>query len=59
MTKSAWLFLCLTLATGIFGLSANTESEQTTSLIAAGVCASLLLLTLIVGRRIKFDPVLR
>ncbi|AZP71073.1 hypothetical protein EJJ20_14430 [Pseudomonas poae] len=59
MTKSAWLFLCLTLATGIFGLSASSEGEQTTALIAAGVSASLLLLTLIVGRRIKFDPVLR
>lgn len=59
MTKSAWLFLCLTLATGIFGLNASSEGEQTTALIASGVSASLLLLTLIVGRRIKFDPVLR
>ncbi|WP_423787937.1 PA3371 family protein [Klebsiella pneumoniae] len=40
-------------------MSASSEGEQTTALIAAGVSASLLLLTLIVGRRIKFDPVLR
>ena len=59
MTKSAWLFLCLTIVTGIFGLSTSSEDAQSTALIAAGVSAGLLLLTLIVGRRIKFDPVLR
>ncbi|WP_017738209.1 PA3371 family protein [Pseudomonas sp. CBZ-4] len=59
MSKPAWLFLCMTLATAILGLNLNTQDEQTTSFIASGVFASLLLLTLIVGRRIKFDPVLR
>jgi len=59
MTKSAWLFLCLTVATGIAGLGADTQDAQTTAFVAASACASLLLLTLIVGRRIKFDPVLR
>ncbi|MBO0496717.1 PA3371 family protein [Pseudomonas sp. Marseille-Q1929] len=59
MSKPAWLFLCLTLAAVILGLNVNAQDEQTTSFIASGVFASLLLLTLIVGRRIKFDPVLR
>ncbi|NVZ70126.1 PA3371 family protein [Pseudomonas costantinii] len=59
MTKTAWLFLCLTAITGITGLSTSAQDEQTTAFIAAGVSASLLLLNLIVGRRIKFDPVLR
>ncbi|MBY8948787.1 MULTISPECIES: PA3371 family protein [unclassified Pseudomonas] len=59
MTKSGWLFLCLTAVTGLYGLSADTQDGQTTALIASGVCACGLLLTLVVGRRIKFDPVLR
>lgn len=59
MSKPAWLLLCLTLAAVILGLNVNAQDEQTTSFIASGVFASFLLLTLIVGRRIKFDPVLR
>ncbi|CRM26824.1 MULTISPECIES: PA3371 family protein [Pseudomonas] len=59
MTKSAWLFLCLTAFTGAAGLGAESQDGQTTAFIATGVFASLLLITLIVGRRIKFDPVLR
>jgi len=58
MSKFAWLFLCLTTVTGLLGLSAESP-DQTTAFIASGVFASLLLITLIVGRRIKFDPVLR
>ncbi|MBC3234720.1 PA3371 family protein [Pseudomonas lurida] len=59
MSKFAWLFLCLTAVTGLLGLSAESPDGQTTAFIASGVFASLLLITLIVGRRIKFDPVLR
>lgn len=59
MSKFAWLFLCLTIATGLMGLSASSQDGQTSAFVAAGVFASLLLLTLVVGRRIKFDPVLR
>ena len=58
MTKFAWLFLCLTAFTGVLGLGAESQDGQTTAFIASGVFASLLLLTLVVGRRIKFDPVL-
>ena len=59
MSKLGWLFLCLTLVATFLGLSVNAQDAQTTSFIVSGVFASLLLLTLIVGRRIKFDPVLR
>ena len=59
MNKFAWLFLCLTAPTGILGLGAESQDGQTTAFVASGVFASMLLLTLIVGRRIKFDPVLR
>jgi len=59
MSKSAWFFLCLTTATCIYGLGTHAQDEQITAFIASGVCACLWLLTLIVGRRIKFDPVLR
>ncbi len=59
MTKTAWLFLCLTLATGVFGLSTSSRDGETTALIGTGVFAGLLVIALIVGRRIKFDPVLR
>ncbi|MCF5721453.1 PA3371 family protein [Pseudomonas syringae] len=59
MSKSAWLFFCLTLITGVLGLTASSQEAQTTALVATGISGALLLLTLILGRRIKFDPVLR
>ncbi len=59
MSKTAWLFLCLTLVTALLGLSTTSQDEQTTAFIASAVFGSLLMLALIAGRRIKFDPVLR
>ncbi len=59
MSKFAWLFLCLTVITGILGLNADAPEGQTLALVATGAFACLLVLTLIVGRRFKFDPVLR
>ncbi|MBI6602802.1 MULTISPECIES: PA3371 family protein [Pseudomonas] len=59
MSKSAWLFLCLTTATGLYGLETYTKDEQSTALIVSGISACFFLLTLFVGRRIKFDPILR
>ncbi|WP_338478239.1 PA3371 family protein [Pseudomonas trivialis] len=59
MSKSSWLFLCLTLISAAFGLQASAQGGQITAYIASAVFAVLLVLTLIVGRRIKFDPVLR
>jgi uncharacterized membrane protein len=59
MSKIAWLFLCLTVVTAVLGMSTSSQDAHTTTLIASAVFGSLLLLTLIVGRRIKFDPVLR
>ncbi|MBT2373995.1 PA3371 family protein [Pseudomonas fluorescens] len=59
MTKSAWLFLTLALVTGIAGLNITSQDIQTTAFIASAVCGSLWLLTTIIGRRFKFDPLLR
>ncbi|MGY1950133.1 PA3371 family protein [Pseudomonas pergaminensis] len=59
MNKFAWLFLCLTALAVVVGMGTESADSQTTAFIAGGVFASLLVLTLILGRRIKFDPVLR
>lgn len=59
MSKIAWLFLCLTVVTAVLGMSTSSQDAHANTLIASAVFGSLLLLTLIVGRRIKFDPVLR
>ncbi|AOE69650.1 hypothetical protein A7317_22445 [Pseudomonas fluorescens] len=59
MSKSAWLFLCLTLVSGLLGLETSSQDGQTIAFIASAMFAGCLVLTLIVGRRIKFDPVLR
>lgn len=59
MSKPAWLFLCLTLATALLGLINDEEHSASLALIASAIFGCLLILTLAVGRRIKFDPVLR
>ncbi|WP_084266232.1 PA3371 family protein [uncultured Pseudomonas sp.] len=59
MTKSAWLFLTLALAAAGLGLNVASQDAQTVSFVAAGVFGSLWVLAIIIGRRIKFDPVLR
>ena len=59
MSKPAWLFLCLTLLTALLGMASRPEEGQDAAFIACAVFGCLLLLTLIAGRRIKFDPVLR
>lgn len=59
MTKSAWLFLTLALAAAGLGLNIVSQDAQTVSFTAAGVFGSLWVLAIIIGRRIKFDPVLR
>lgn len=59
MSKSAWVFLCLTIATTLMGLGSDAQDGQPVAFIASAVFGCLLILTLAVGRRIKFDPVLR
>lgn len=59
MSKSSWLFLCMTLISTAFGLQASAQEGRITAYVASAVFALLLVITLIVGRRIKFDPVLR
>ncbi|WP_032803676.1 PA3371 family protein [Pseudomonas synxantha] len=59
MSKPAWLFLCLTLMAGFLGLATDCPRAQATAFIVSAVFGSLLMLALIAGRRIKFDPLLR
>ncbi|MDY7534924.1 PA3371 family protein [Pseudomonas sp. Bout1] len=59
MTKSAWLLLTLALCAAGLGLNVLSQDVQTVSFVAAGVFGSLWVLAIIIGRRIKFDPVLR
>lgn len=60
MSKSAAGFFILALLSGIIlHLCLAQEATLTVPLIACGVFASLFVLALIAGRRIKFDPVLR
>ncbi|MDQ0741919.1 PA3371 family protein [Pseudomonas sp. W4I3] len=59
MSKPAWGFLCLTIATALMGLSNDVQDGRPVAFIASAVFGCLLILTLVVGRRIKFDPVLR
>ncbi|AZF33494.1 hypothetical protein C4J89_4043 [Pseudomonas sp. R4-35-07] len=59
MSKPAWLFLCLTLATALLGFSNAMQDTRTLTFIASAVFGCLLVLTLALGRRIKFDPILR
>jgi uncharacterized membrane protein YqgA involved in biofilm formation len=59
MSKPAWLFLCLTLATALLGLSNALQESRTLAFIISAVFGCLLILTLALGRRIKFDPILR
>ncbi|MFJ2412740.1 PA3371 family protein [Pseudomonas sp. NPDC087814] len=59
MNKSAWLFLTLALAAAGLGLNVLSQNVQTVSFVAAGVFGSLWVLAVFIGRRIKFDPVLR
>jgi hypothetical protein len=59
MSKSATGFFILALLSGILHLSSPQDKAVTLPLIACGVFGVLFVLALIIGRRIKFDPVLR
>jgi len=59
MSKSALGLLILALVSGLIHWSLPHGSSATLPLIASGVFSVMFLFALIVGRRIKFDPVLR
>ncbi|MDN4546857.1 MULTISPECIES: PA3371 family protein [unclassified Pseudomonas] len=59
MSKSAAGFFILALLSGILHLSMSQDMSFTLPLIACGIFTALFVLALIVGRKIKFDPVLR
>ncbi|MGE8150975.1 PA3371 family protein [Pseudomonas vancouverensis] len=59
MSKSAAVFFLLALVSGITHLMVAQELVITLPLIACGIFAAFFVLALIVGRKFKFDPVLR
>ncbi|MBP0942313.1 PA3371 family protein [Pseudomonas alliivorans] len=61
MSKSALSFMILALMAVAVDLLLPLQSQalSTAAKIGAGVFASLFVVALVVGRRFKFDPVLR
>jgi hypothetical protein len=59
MSKSAAGFFILTLLSGLLHLTWVDDTIVTPPLIACGLFGTLFVLALAVGRKIKFDPVLR
>ncbi|WP_349971819.1 PA3371 family protein [Pseudomonas caspiana] len=61
MSKSALSFITLALLAVVFDyqLPATAEGLSSAAKIAAGVFGVLFVVALVLGRRIKFDPVLR
>ncbi|ALU61566.1 hypothetical protein ACA40_17490 [Pseudomonas syringae pv. lapsa] len=61
MSKSALSFLVLAIIAVVVDLllPVNAQAMSIAANIAAGVFASLFVVALFVGRRFKFDPVLR
>lgn len=59
MSNAAKSLLCLTLLSGISALLLPDDPIGNAALIICGSMFGLFLLALLVGRKIKFDPVLR
>ena len=59
MTKTVWIFLILALATGILGLNLPSNDWQALCLGACALFTVALVIAMVVGRRFKFDPILR
>lgn len=59
MSNAAKSLLCLTLLSGIAALLIPGNPIGNAALIICGSMFGLFLLALLVGRKIKFDPVLR
>ncbi|WP_416426138.1 PA3371 family protein [Pseudomonas sp. App30] len=61
MSKSAWAFFLIALTSFLAAVTLPPDAGQASAVlgIASGVSAALLLLALLRGRKIKFDPSLR
>ena len=59
MSMSAKSLLILAIFSGILASLLPEDSSNTLPLIACGTFCGLFVLALAVGRKIKFDPVLR
>ncbi len=61
MSKAAWAFFVIAITSFLAAVTLPPEAGQASALmgIVSGVAATLLLLALFRGRKIKFDPQLR
>ncbi|WP_287813691.1 PA3371 family protein [Pseudomonas sp.] len=61
MSKSAWAFFLVTIASFLAAVTLPPDAGQASALMGtvSGVAGVLLLLALFRGRKIKFDPSLR
>ncbi|EIK93735.1 hypothetical protein PMM47T1_25778 [Pseudomonas sp. M47T1] len=61
MSKAAWAFFLIALFSFLAAVTMPPDAGQASALfgIGSGVSATLLLLALFRGRKIKFDPSLR
>lgn len=61
MSKSAWALLLIALATFLTAVSLPLEAAKASAVLGvlSAVAASLFVLALVKGRKIKFDPQLR
>ncbi|WP_028240743.1 PA3371 family protein [Stutzerimonas azotifigens] len=61
MSRMAWSFLALTLMSGLLAFTGPVESGLEVTLTKGAAClfGTGFFFALLVGRRFKFDPVLR
>lgn len=59
MSRPAAMFLLIALVSGLYGLSEPAAAHKEALWVCSGVASGLLLIALFIGRRIKFDPILR
>jgi len=61
MSKAAWAFFVIAVATFMAAVMLPPDTAQASMLLGtvSGVSATLFLLALFRGRKIKFDPLLR
>lgn len=59
MSKIALFFLIAAVISGAFGLFQTPGEEEVMPLLACGIFTVLFVGAMLIGRRIKFDPVLR
>lgn len=59
MSRTALFFLISAVISGVLGLFQTPGEEEILPLVACGIFCVLFVGAMLIGRRIKFDPVLR